>query len=153
MLPNWESGKPRVCSKFSFFKTSWWMLRVLPQLNPLESSLPYLRAFQWGTVWPCTSRRYCLTLYLQGYQKYDKLKLKVQFLLSHFGCFNFDLSYFWYLLRYRFIQYLIGKLSNMVKMIQKGKDVAALSNFIGMCWKVGIYYINGVLMILNRTPL
>ena len=51
---NWESTKPRLCSKFPLFKASWWMLKVLPQLFPLESSLPYLRAFQRGTVWPCT---------------------------------------------------------------------------------------------------
>ena len=54
VVPNWESTKPRLCSKFPLFKTLWWILRVLPQLSPLESSLPYLRAFQWGTLWPCT---------------------------------------------------------------------------------------------------
>ena len=27
------------------------MFRMLPQLSPLESSLPYLKVFQWGTVW------------------------------------------------------------------------------------------------------
>ena len=51
-----ESTKPHLCSKFPFFKTSWWMFRVLPQLSPLYSSLPYLRAFKWVTVWPCTLR-------------------------------------------------------------------------------------------------
>ena len=49
----WESTKPHLCSKFPLFKTSWWMLRVLLQLNPLESSLPYLRAFQ---CTPCQKR-------------------------------------------------------------------------------------------------
>ena len=49
-------NKACLYSKFPLFKTSWWMLRVLPQLSPLESSLPYLRAFQLGTVWPCTLR-------------------------------------------------------------------------------------------------
>ena len=53
--------------------------------------------------------RYCLTLYLKGYQKCNKNKLKVQLLLSKFRCFNSDLSYFWYLLRYRVTQYLIWK--------------------------------------------
>ena len=32
-----------------FIKTSWLMFRVLPQLSPLGSYLPHLRAFQWGT--------------------------------------------------------------------------------------------------------
>ena len=50
VVPKWESTKPRWGSKFPLFKTSWWMVRVLPQLSPLESSLPYLRAFQWDTV-------------------------------------------------------------------------------------------------------
>ena len=31
------------------------MLKVLPQLSPLDPFLPYLIAFQWGTVWPYTS--------------------------------------------------------------------------------------------------
>ena len=70
--------------------------------------------------------RYCMTLYLKGYQKYDKSKLKIQLLLSKFRLFNFDLSYFWYHLRYRVIQYLIGKLSVMVKMGQEGLVVTAL---------------------------
>ena len=46
--------KPHLCSKCALFKISWRMLRVLPQPSPFTSSLPYLRAFQWGTVWPCT---------------------------------------------------------------------------------------------------
>ena len=54
VLLNWESTKPRLCSKCALFKTSCQMLRVLSQLSSLESSLPHLRAFQWGTVWPCT---------------------------------------------------------------------------------------------------
>ena len=53
VVPSWESTKPHLCSKFPHFKTSWWILRVLPHLCPLESYLPYLRAFQWGTLWPC----------------------------------------------------------------------------------------------------
>ena len=48
---NWVSTRPCLCSKFSIFKMSWQMLKVLPQLSPLDQSLPYLRAFQWGTVW------------------------------------------------------------------------------------------------------
>ena len=54
MLLNWESTKSCLCNKFPLFRMSWWMLRVLLQLSPLESSLPYLKAFQWGTVWPFT---------------------------------------------------------------------------------------------------
>ena len=54
VVPNWESTKTRLCTKFPFFKKSWWMLRVLPQLCLLDSFLPYLRAFQWGNVCPCT---------------------------------------------------------------------------------------------------
>ena len=56
VVRNWESTKPHLCDKLPLFKTPWWILRVLPQLCPLESFLQYLRAFQWGTVWPCNLR-------------------------------------------------------------------------------------------------
>ena len=29
LVPDWESTKPRLCSKFPLFKKTWWMLRVL----------------------------------------------------------------------------------------------------------------------------
>ena len=64
--------------------------------------------------------RYYMTLYLKGHQKYDRSKLKVQLLLSKFRLFNFDLSYLLYPLRYKVTQYLIRKLSDMVKMGRKG---------------------------------
>ena len=67
--------------------------------------------------------------------------------------FNLNLSYFWSSFRCRVILYLIGKLSDMVKMIQDGKVVAVLSTSIKTSWKVGIYYINGALLILNLAPL
>ena len=67
-----------------------------------------------------------MTLYLKGYQKYDRSKLKVQLLLSKFRLFNFDLLYFSYPFSYRVIQYLIGKLLGMVKMGQESLVVAAL---------------------------
>ena len=47
--------KPLSCGKLAFFKTPW-QIKVLPKLSLLDPSLSYLRAFQWGTVWPCTSR-------------------------------------------------------------------------------------------------
>ena len=71
-----------------------------------------------------------MALYLKGLQKYDRSKLKILLLLSEFRSFKFDLSYFSSPFRYRVIQYLIGKLSDMVKMIQEGKVVAVLSPFI-----------------------
>ena len=74
--------------------------------------------------------RYCITLYLKIYQKYDKSKLKGLLLLSEFRSFNFDLSYFVIPFRCRVIEYLIGKLSDMVKMIQEGLVVVALSTLI-----------------------
>ena len=67
-----------------------------------------------------------MTLYLKGHQKYDRSKLKVQLLLSKFRLFNFDLSYLLYPLRYKVTQYLIRKLSDMVKMGIEGLAVAAL---------------------------
>ena len=51
-----ESTRPHLCSKPSLFMISWQMLEVQPQLSSLDSSLPYLRPFQWGNVWPYTSR-------------------------------------------------------------------------------------------------
>ena len=71
-----------------------------------------------------------MILYLKGYQKYDKSELKVLFLSSEFRNFNFDMSYSSSPFIYGVIQYLIGKLSDMVKMIQEGKVVAALSTSI-----------------------
>ena len=61
-----------------------------------------------------------MTLYLKWYQKYDKSKLKSLNLFNEIWTFNFDLSYFWFPLSYRVIQYLIWKLSDMVKMGRKG---------------------------------
>ena len=129
---NWVSTRPCLCSNISIYKIPWQILKVQPQLSSLNQSLPYLRAFQWGTVW----------LYLKGYQKYDKPKLKNLNLSNKSWIFNFDLSYFWYPSRHRVIQYLIAKLLNMVKMSQEDKIVAALSTSIRMPWKVAIYYIN-----------
>ena len=54
---------------------------------------------------------------------------------------------------YRVIQYLIGKLSGMVKMGQEVLFMTALLTSVRTSCKVPIYYINGVLMILNHTPL
>ena len=48
-----EKTWPLQWCQFPIFKKSWWVLRVLSQLSPLDSSLPYLRAFQYFTVWPC----------------------------------------------------------------------------------------------------
>ena len=53
----------------------------------------------------------------------------------------------------RFIQYLIGMLSDMVKMGQEGLVVAALLESFRILWKVIIYYINGALLKLNRYTL
>ena len=57
--------------------------------------------------------RYCMTLYLKEYQKYDSSKLKRLDLLNKSRFFNFDL---WY----RVIQYLIEKLLDVVNMSQEG---------------------------------
>ena len=112
----------------------------------LHTSLSYLKAFQWGTG-------YCMTLYLKAYQNHNRSKLKFQFLLSKFWLLNFDLSHFWYHLRYRVIQYPIEKLLDMVKMGQEGLVVAALLESVRTSWKVTIYYINSALLILKWKPL
>ena len=52
----WESTRPVLCSKLPFFKTSWQILEMPLELSPPFSSLPYLRALKWGTIWPYTSR-------------------------------------------------------------------------------------------------
>ena len=90
-----------------------------------------------------------MTLYLKGHQKYDRSKLKVQLLLSKFRLFNFDLSYLLYPLRYKVTQYLIRKLSDMVKMGIKGLAVAALLISVKASQKLKIYYINWALSKLN----
>ena len=68
-----------------------------------------------------------MTLYLKGYQKYNRSKLKVLLLSSEFRSFNFDLSYFRSPSRSRIMQNLTEKLSDMITMIQEGEVVAALS--------------------------
>ena len=91
---------------------------------------------------PCTAMsesfamRYFVTLYIKGLQKYDRSKLKLLNSLNKSRTFNFDLSYFWDPFRYRVIQYLIGKLSDMVKMSKEGLVVTALSTSIKMSLKV-----------------
>ena len=90
-----------------------------------------------------------MTLYLKQYQKYIKSKLKNQLLLSKLRLFNFELSYFWYPLRYRVMQYLIWKLSDIVKNREEGLVVAALLASVRMSKKVPIYYIKGALSILK----
>ena len=87
-----------------------------------------------------------MTLYLKGYQKYKKSKLKTSNITL---TFNFDFLYFCYPLKYRAIQYIIGKVSDMVKMSQEGLVVAVLLASVRTSWKVTFYYINGALLILN----
>ena len=58
-----------------------------------------------------------MTLYFKRYKKYSRSKLKSLNSLNRSRTFNFDMSYFLYLFRYRVIQYLIGKLLDIVKMI------------------------------------
>ena len=53
---NLRMNKAPSCSKLALFKTFWQMIRVLPWLSSLYSYVPQLRAFQWGTLWLCTSR-------------------------------------------------------------------------------------------------
>ena len=66
----------------------------------------------WNSFWGLRNTSGFFTLYsplIKGYQKYNMSKMTVQSMRSKFRCFNFDLSYFLYSLRYRVIQYLIGK--------------------------------------------
>ena len=81
-----------------------------------------------------------MTLYLKGNQKYDRSMLKVQLLLSKFRLLN---------LRYRITQYLIRKLSDMVKMGIECLAVAALLISVKASQKLKIYYINRALSKLN----
>ena len=69
--------------------------------------------------------RHCITLYLKGYKKYDRSKLKAQLLLRKFRLLNLKPLFFNHL-KYRVMQYLIGKLSDMLKMGREGFVVAAL---------------------------
>ena len=111
-----------------------------------NSTKPFRPIF---TISESFQMRYCMTLYLKGHQKYDRSKLKVQLLLSKFRLFNFDLSYLLYPLRYKVTQYLIRKLSDMVKMGIEGLAVAALLISVKASQKLKIYYINRALSKLN----
>ena len=143
-----ESTKSHLCSKLSLFKMSWCMLEMLLQLSPLVWYLPYLRAFQWGTVWTCTSRG-IKNMTNQNWNIQNGLT-KTE--LSTLTCHIFDTpggtgsnSTSW---RYRVKQYLIGKLLNMVTIRQEGSVVTALLAIIRMSLKMTVYYINGALLIL-----
>ena len=94
-----------------------------------------------------------MTTYQMGFKKYHWSKFKVLLLLREFRSFYFDWLYFWSPFWYKVIQYLIGKLLDIVKMIQEGKVVAAPSTSIRISWKAGIYFINGTLIIFNLAPL
>ena len=89
--------------------------------------------------------RYCVTSYLKGYKRYERSKLKSLDLLNKSGTFNFDLSYLLYPLRYKVTQYLIRKLSDMVKMGIEGLAVVALLISVKASQKLKIYYINRAL--------
>ena len=141
VVTDWESIKPHLWSKLSLFKTSLQMLEVQLQLSPLYSSVPYLRPFQWGTVWPNISR---------GIKNTTSQSWKIFFYSVKLDFFNVNLMYFWYPLRYRVTQYLIGKVSDMVKMSKEGSVVITLLTSVRMSWKVTIYFINGALLILNQ---
>ena len=61
-----------------------------------------------------------MILYLKGIKKYNRSKLKLHNSISKSRTFNFDLSYFCYPFRPYSI-YLIGKLSDMVKIRKRDK--------------------------------
>ena len=80
----WKSTKPLLYSKFSLFKILWQMLETLLKFSPLDSFLPFLRALEWGTLWPYTSRG-IKNMTSQSW----KCHVKIQLLLSkyrHFTC-------------------------------------------------------------------
>ena len=60
------------------------MLEVLPHISSLDSA----------KVSESFSMRYCATLYLKGYQKYNRSKLKVKLLSNKFRLFYFNILYF-----------------------------------------------------------
>ena len=99
--------------------------------------------------------RYSMTLYLKIYWKYNRSNLKHLNLLTKTLTFNFDLSYFWYLLRYRVIQYLIGNSLVVANMSQEGLVVASLLISVRVIWTVTFCYINGggALLKLNSYTL
>ena len=86
VVTDWEPTKPHLCSKMSLFKISWQILEVQLQLRPLDSSLPYLRPFQWGAVWPYISK---------GIKNTTGQSWKCLILHNKSQTFKFDLSYFW----------------------------------------------------------
>ena len=97
--------------------------------------------------------RYCMTLYLKGHRKYDRLKLKLLNLLNKNQTFNFTTLYFRCPLRYKVIQYLIWKLSYVVIWSQEGYVVEVLLSFVMSSWKPPFYYIKRFLSNLILTGL
>ena len=136
----WESTKPWLSSKSSLFKKSLQVLKVIPQLSPLVSYLPYLTAFKWGTLGPCTSK---------SIKNTTSEIWKLKFYQVNINVFNFELSYLWYPLRVK------GNTIPHLKALRYGKNgprglswITTLMPVWGS-WKMGIYYINGALSKLN----
>ena len=99
------------------------------------------------------SHRLSRLVCLKRYQKYDSLKMRNLNLLNKNWAFKSDLSYLWYFLRFRVIEYLIKKVLVVVNIIQAGLVLASLLAPVRTFWKVLIYKINEALLILKRTPL
>ena len=102
-------------NKSSVYEVNWYFSRCSGRCWGCCHNLAHLVIF---TIYKSFLMRYCMTLYLKGLQNYDRSNLKLLNSLDKSRTFKFDLSYFWY--PFRVIQYLIKKLLDMVKMIQKG---------------------------------
>ena len=84
------------------------------------------------------------------YQKYNRSKLKSLNLVNKSWNFNFNVSFFWYPLRYSVEHYLIGKLLDMLQICQESLVLASpLKSFKTTSRRMTIYYINGGLSELN----
>ena len=91
-----------------------------------------MRAFKQGTIWT----------FPQGASEWPEVKvlaLQIHLIKQDFSrTFRFDFWQFWYPLKKKFMQYLIWKLSLVVRNLGVGKGVAALLHSTIQSWRVPV---------------
>ena len=113
VVPRTNQANPVFSTKIRSLNSSYQILNMLPNPSLHKSNLPLMRAFKQGISWPCTS---------EGIRNTTGQSEKFYILLNII--FNFDQLYFWCPLRYRVIQYLVWKLSLIVKLNSESLGMA-----------------------------
>ena len=151
---NYSPLQKSTYTRFALYKVKWVLfklvfgyVKVLPCSCLPVVSWPLIRPFKWGTAWSSISR---------DIRNTSSQTFGYPSLLNKVGLF----WYFWLWLvvilmppEVTFVQYLIWKVSIMVKTYLVGRSVAAWIVSTRLCWKVVIYCIKLPLINLKGTLL